>query len=86
VVVPVVTSAWKCWQLRTLPTIHSLIDSKAPRTNRRTDETLGFFFHLWPSPAKCKVKSNWYEGRGTGSLADDDRTGMIQPAYTGQTK
>jgi hypothetical protein len=42
-VVPVVTSAWKCWPLRTLPTIHSLIDSKAPRTNRRTDETLGFF-------------------------------------------
>lgn len=41
--VPVVTSAWKCWQLRTLPTIHSLIDSKAPRTNRRTDETLVFF-------------------------------------------
>lgn len=56
-VVPVVTSAWKCWQLRTLPTIHSLIDSKAPRTNRRTDETLGFFFICGPAQRNAKSKA-----------------------------
>jgi hypothetical protein len=75
----VVTSAWKCWPLCTLPTIHSLIQKKVPRTNKlkilRTDETPGFLM----SQGTRKSKANGLEQGVQGVRQMRDRADMIQP-------
>ena len=76
-VVPVVTSAWKYWPLCTLPTIHSLIQKRVPRTNKlkmlRTDETPGFLM----SQGNIKSKAIGLEEGVQGVRQMTDRTDRI---------